>query len=314
MISYILKRIISVIPVLLLVTIIVFSVIHIVPGDPVVILLGPQATVEQIEFTTKLLNLDKPVIVQYFTWLGKLIKGDLGNSIRQKRPVLDLIKERIGLTIMLAVMAMIFAIIVSLPLGILAAKKQNTFVDFSAVIFSLFGISLPEFLSGVLLILIFALKLKLLPSFGYVRFSENPLESIRFMLLPVFANGFIRAGYLTRMIRSQMIEVLGKHYIKTARAKGLKESSILFKHALKNSLIPIITAIGTEFAFILGGAVITETIFGIPGMGKLLVNSIFSRDFPIIQGVVLIIVLIFVFINLFVDITYAFLNPKIRLR
>ncbi len=314
MTKYIIKRILYIIPVLFIVSVIVFSFLHMIPGDPIRIMLGVYATPEQIEILTKQLNLDKPLIVQYMIWLKNILKGDFGNSIRLGIPVTKLIISRLPTTISLATYAMIIAMIIAIFAGVIAAAKRNTFFDLSIMAFALFGISIPAFLMGVLLILLFALTLNLFPSIGYKSFFESPIIFLRYMTLPALALAVAIAGSITRVTRTQMIEILGQDYIKTAQAKGVKEISVILKHALKNSLVPIITLSGMFYATTLGGTIIIEEIFALPGIGRLVFQAIFSRDYPVVQGVVLFIATINVTFNLIIDILYRYLNPKIQLK
>jgi peptide/nickel transport system permease protein len=314
-IRYIIKRILLSIPVLLLITILVFSVIHLVPGDPITVMIGSHdVPAETINLIKAQYNLDKPIAVQYFLWIKGVLKGDLGISIVQKEPVIDLIKEKLPVTFALAITSIIIAVIIAVVLGVIAAYKRNTVFDFGSMSVALLGISIPPFWLGIMLILLFALILGLLPSVGYVPLFEDPVGFLRHIILPAGAVGFINAGYLTRVTRNQMLEVLNQDYIRTARSKGIKEVLVLYNHAFRNALITLITAIGIRFAYLMGGTVINEQIFAIPGIGRLALNAIINKDYPVVQGVVLVSAVIFVLINLIVDILYTLLDPRIRLK
>ena len=279
MIRYIIIRLLLAIPVLLVVTILVFSLIHLAPGDPVQLLMGIYGDPVHVEMLREKLNLDKPIIIQYFLWMKNLLKGDLGLSIRSRTPVLEMILERYPKTFILAGLGLSISIVLSIISGVIAAYKRNTAVDFSVMTFAIIGISIPQFWMAIMLILVFSLFLGILPSMGYVPFLQNPIASIKHLILPAFALGIAQASITARMTRSEMLEILGQDYIKTARAKGLRERSVLFKHALKNALIPIVTILGIQFAFLMGGTVVIEEIFVYPGLGKLAVDSIFNRDY-----------------------------------
>jgi len=285
-----------------------------IPGDPIKILLGVRATAERVEFLTEKLNLDKPIIVQYFIWVKNLFRGDFGDSIRTEQPVLKMIIDRIPVTFSLTTYAMLIALIMSLTAGVIAGANRNSIYDFTVISFAVLGISIPQFLMGILLILFFALTLGLFPTIGYIGIFESPIGFLRHMTLPAFALAITMAGAITRLTRSQMIEVLGQDYIKTARAKGVREINVIIKHSLKNALIPVVTLAGMFYASTLGGTVLIEQIFAIPGLGKLVIESIFNRDYPVVQGVVLFIATINVFANLFIDLTYNYFNPRILLK
>ena len=313
MIRYVIKRLLSAIPLLILISIIVFSLIHIIPGDPIKIMLGIYGDHELVETLKVQLNLDKPIAVQYFLWMGKVLHGDLGLSIRSKTPVLEIILERIPRTFMLAGGALSISIFISIISGVIAASRRNTAIDFSVMTFAIIGQSIPQFWMAIMLILFFSLFLNLLPSMGFIPFLENPVESIKHLILPAVSLGIPQASIAARMTRSAMLEILGQDYIRTARAKGLKERAVIFNHALKNALIPITTILGIQFAFLMGGTVVIEQIFVYPGLGKLAIDAIFNRDYTVIQGVVLFTSTFFIIINLIVDIVYVALNPKVKL-
>lgn len=315
--KYILRRLLMLIPVLLGISIVVFAFIHLIPGDPVVTILGSEYTEETAEQLRHVLGLDRPVYVQYLTWLGRALRGSLGRSIFPfgmitkaggGDPVLKLILARLPTTIVLTVGAMVIAVIIALPLGVITAARKDSLLDNVTRAVSVLGVSMPIFWLGLLLILVFSLKLRWLPPGGSI--GDAGLEV---MILPWLALGVAQAALVTRMTRSTLLEVLGEDYIRTARAKGLRESVVYYRHALRNALIPVVTVVGLQFGRLLGGAVLTETIFNLPGLGRLLVDSVYSRDYPVIQGCVLVIAFFFVFANLLVDTLYAFLDPRVSL-
>ncbi|MBN2073344.1 MAG: ABC transporter permease [Actinobacteria bacterium] len=313
MARYILKRILMAIPVIILVSILTFSLMHLAPGDPVQILLGIYSDPVLVQTLQEQLNLDKPIIVQYFLWAGNVLRGDLGVSFRSKTPVISMILERYPRTLLLSGLGLSLSVFFSIIMGVIAASRRNSAIDISVITIAIIGISIPQFVMGILLILFFGVFLKWLPVMGYVPFIQNPLESLRHLILPAFSLGIVEASLTARMTRSEVLEILGQDFIKTARAKGLKEKAVIFKHALKNALVPVVTIIGVQFAFLMGGTVIIEQIFVYPGLGRLIVEAIFNRDYPVVQGVILFTSTVFIFINIVVDITYTVLNPKVRL-
>lgn len=313
MIRYIGKRVLSTIPVLFLVSVLVFLFIHLIPGDPIRILVGVRGTPEQIRQLTIQFHLDKPLTVQYVLWMEDVLRGDLGTSIRSNMPVASLILQRLPVTASLATAAMLFAMVIALSGGVIASAKRNTVWDFLVMLSANIGVSVPQFLMGILLILFFAVNLAVLPSIGYRRLSESPIGFLQHLILPALALGLSIAGSITRVTRSQMIDVLGQDYIRTARAKGVRESKVVVKHALKNALLPVVTLGGMFYASTLGGTIIVEEIFALPGIGRLALQSIFNRDYPVLQGVVLFVAVINVVFNLVIDILYRYLNPKIEL-
>jgi len=314
MLRYVFKRAISTIPVIFFISILVFLFLHLIPGDPIRILVGVRGTPDQIAKLTEQFHLDKPLVVQYLIWIGNVLKGDLGLSIRSNLPVLSLILSRLPVTASLASLAILIAMVIAIFAGVAASAKRNTVYDFIVMILANIGVSIPQFLMGILLILFFALTLKLLPSIGYKKLSDSPLIYLRHMILPALALGVSIAGSITRVTRSHMIDVLGQDYIRTARAKGVKETRVVLRHALKNALVPVVTLSGMFYASTLGGTMIIEEIFALPGIGRLVLQSIFNRDYPVVQGVVLFVALVNVSFNLIIDILYSYLNPKIRLK
>ena len=314
LLRYVLRRLLWAIPVVFFVTIVVFSLIHFIPGDPILAMIGSyEAPPAVIEALRAQYNLDKPVVVQYLIWLKTFIRGDLGISVITKEPVLGLILNKLPKTAALAGASILIAVAISLTAGVVAAWKRNTVWDLGITVFTVLGISIPAFWLGIMMILLFALYLGVLPSMGHASFLPNPLLFFRHLLLPALAVGLINAGYLTRVVRSQVVDVLEQDYVRTARAKGLRESIVLSSHALRNALIPIVTAIGMRFAYLMGGTVINEQIFAWPGIGRLVLSSIINRDYPVVQGVVLVSAIIFVIVNLAVDVLYTILDPRVRL-
>ncbi len=301
--QYILKRLIQAAVVAFGVSVVVFSLLHL-SGDPVLLLVSSDAPPEMVEITRKELGLDRPLYEQFARYIGGALRGDLGISMRTNLPVMSLIIERLPATIELTMAAIIIAAFLAIPAGIVSAVKRGTVIDQVAMLGALAGQAIPIFWLALLLILFFAVQLKCLPVYGH--------GSIWHLILPAVSLSTIISGRLARLVRSSMLEVLNQDYIRTARAKGLREFHVLSRHALKNAAIPIVTLLGLQFARLLGGAVVTETIFAWPGVGRLVIEAIFNRDFPIVQGVVLIVSLIFVGINLLVDLSYAVLNPRVR--
>ncbi|MBT9148988.1 MAG: Glutathione transport system permease protein GsiC [Dehalococcoidia bacterium] len=308
MLTYIIRRIGVMVFILLGVSVITFSMMHFVPGDPAEMIAmeryGKEVTAETIEHVRRELGLDQPVYIQYFRWLTNVLQGDLGYSARTDRPVLDEILTRLPATIQLALAGMLVSLIIAIPVGIISATKQYSIVDNVSMFGALLGVSMPNFWLGLLLILLFSVHLGWLPVFGR--------GGIEHLILPAITLGTGMAAITTRLMRSSMLEVLMQNYIRTARAKGLTEKLVIGKHALKNAVIPVVTIVGLQFAHLLEGAVIVETIFAWPGIGRLMVGSIFARDFAVVQGCVLFFALIFVLSNLIVDISYAYLDPRIR--
>lgn len=305
MFKYIMRRLLMLIPVLLGVSFIVFTLMHFTPGDPARIVLGESAPQQAIEDLREEMGLNDPFFVQYFNYLKKLVlHQDLGNSYVTKQPVMKEIVAAFPATFKLATSAVIVAIVLGIPIGIFSAVKQYSIFDNISMGLALIGISMPVFWLGLLLILLFSVQFKILPSSGYSSFQH--------MILPAVSLGAQSLAIIARMTRSSMLEVIGQDYVRTARAKGQKESKVILKHAFKNALIPISTSIGLQFGGLLGGAVLTETIFSIPGIGRLMVDSIKMRDFPLVQGSVLIISIVFSVVNLLVDLYYAYIDPRVR--
>ena len=275
-------------------------------------MLGTDATPQEVEKLREDLGLNEPLHVQFYRWISRVLRGDLGDSFFMGRPVTVALLERLPATILLAVAALFFAVLIGVPAGIIAAIKQNSIIDQLVMITALIGVSLPSFWIGLNLILIFSVNLRWLPSGGYVPLTENFIDGLRCLLMPAFALGFMQAALIARMTRSSMLEVLRQDYIRTARSKGLAEQVVVGLHALKNAMIPILTVIGTAFGVLLGGAVIVETVFAYPGIGRLVVAAVQRRDYPVIQGALLLISSIYVLVNLLVDVLYTLIDPRIK--
>ncbi|MGG3884593.1 nickel ABC transporter permease [Brevibacillus panacihumi] len=304
MFAYIVKRLLQVIPTLIGVSILTFFLIHAVPGDPARMIAGPEASAEEVAEVREHLGLDQPLYVQYGKYVSNLLKGDLGVSLRSERPVLDEIMLRFPSTITLTVMAIAVMVVIGLFAGIFSATRPNSLIDNVTMMVSLFGISLPVFWLGLMLILLFSYYLNLLPSGGNDGFSH--------FILPALALGLSSSAILARLTRSSMLEVINQDFVRTARAKGVKEKLVVYKHTLKNALIPIVTIIGLEFGTLLGGAVLTETVFSINGLGRFIIQSIQFRDYPSIQGSILFVAAIFVIVNLLVDLCYGLVDPRVK--
>jgi peptide/nickel transport system permease protein len=304
-------RLAGTLPVLLFLSIAVFLMLHLTPGDPVKLMLGEDAEPQAVAAVRKDLGLDQPLPLQYLLWLGKVLRGDLGHSIRTHQPVLEAIASRLPVTLELSVLSMLVALAIGLSSGILAALRRNSPLDMASTTFALIGVSLPNFFLGILLILVLALWLRLLPPSGYVPYMQDPGQNLRLMVMPSIALGAALAGVIARLMRSSLLDVLGADYVRSARAKGLEERAVILAHALKNALLPVVTVVGLQVGALLGGAILTETIFALPGVGRLVVDSIFARDFPIVQGVILFLALMRVLSNLIADLLYGVLDPRI---
>ncbi len=312
MYSYIGKRVLVAIPTLLIISIFVFSLQKLLPGDPVLALAGEDRDPQTIEYLREKYHLNDPVPVQYIRWVGDALRGDLGISLKTNQPVLKLIGDKLPVTIQLAVMSIFFAFVIGIPMGILAAVKKNTALDYIANVVALSGLSIPNFWLGIMLILLVSVKLGWLPASGYRPFLDDPLLSIETMLMPAFVLGNALAATLMRHTRSAMLSVLSADYIRTARAKGLSEWAVVLEHSFRNAVLPIVTLSALLFGELLAGAVLTEQIFTIPGFGKLIVDAVFTRDYAVVQGVVLCTAVGFIVMNLVADVLYVLLNPRMR--
>lgn len=309
---FIFKRILSIIPVLFIVSIVVFMLVHLVPGDPAAAMLGDMASPEDIAQLHARLGLDRPLPVQYGIWLKNVLTGYFGESVANHQPVTQMLLSHLEPTIHLTLLALFIAVLVAIPLGMIAANKKGTAADHSVTVISLLGISLPGFLLGLFLILIFAVKLKLLPSSGYAGMNAGFAAHIKSILLPAIALGFMNAALMMRMTRASMLEVLNSDYIRMARAKGVSGLSVITKHAFKNTMVTVITVISQALIQSLSGAAVIESLFAIPGLGQLMVNSIGRRDYYVIQAIVLLIAVFNVLINMFADLLYGVVDPRVR--
>jgi peptide/nickel transport system permease protein len=312
MVNQIARRLLTLIPVLVVVGITTFVLGHLTPGDPAAVMAGDSATPEQVERIRHALGLDLPLPVQLTTWAGRVVQGNLGDSIFMKEPVGQAILQRVEPTGLLTLLSLFFAILIGVPAGIIAAVRRNSWIDRLAMGISLAGVCIPSFWLGILLILLFAVFLHLLPAAGYVSLSEDPAACLRYLLMPAFSLGLAHAAFLARITRSSMLEVLHEDYVRTARSKGLGKTAVLIRHAFPNVLVPVLTVIGNSTAALLSGAVTTEVVFTLPGIGRMMIQSIARRDYPVIQGVVLCVAVVYVLVNLAVDIAYVFVDPRIR--
>ena len=311
MTAYVVRRLLLMVPVAFLVTIGVFMLIHLSPGDPALILLGEDRTPQAIAQIHQQLGLDKPLYVQYLIWLGRLAHGDLGTSITTHEQVTGAILDRLPATLELGIVSLVWSLLVAIPLGTIAAVRRGSVLDQLATGLTVAGVSIPNFFIGIVLIFVLSVSLRLFPFGGYVPFTEDPLESLRHVLLPAIALGTAGTAINMRFTRSSMIEVLNHDYIRTARAKGASWRRVVFVHALKNALIPVVTIVGLQIGGIIEGAVVTETVFTWPGVGRLAVESIFNRDYTVVQGIVLLAAFSYMFANLLVDLVYGWLDPRI---
>jgi peptide/nickel transport system permease protein len=310
----ILRRLVATIPVLLLVTAGVFALIHLTPGDPIDAMMAESVDDSVKRELRQTLGLDRPLHLQYATWMGRLLRGDLGRSIRNQEPVIENVARRIKPSLQLAGLAMAISLLVATPIGILSAARRNSTLDRFGTSFALFGICMPNFLIALLLIFLFGVTLRWLPISGYVDPMEELWDGLRSLALPAITLGLALAAVITRTLRSSMLEALSEDYIRTARAKGLSDGAVIRRHALKNALIPVVTVLGLQLGTLIGGAVITEYVFALPGVGRLVVDAVFARDYPLVQGVVLLIAAGFILSNLMVDLLYGWIDPRIRHR
>lgn len=312
MLTFLAKRIVQLVPTLFFVSVIIFSLQQLLPGDPALIMAGEERDPEVIAQIRRQYRLDQPVPVQYVYWIKGVLTGDLGESMRIKVPVLQLIAEKLPVTLQLALMAIVIALAVGITAGIVAAVKKDTAWDYAANMVALWGISTPNFWLGIMLIFLFSVQLGWLPASGYVPFSQDWKASLVSMLMPAFVLGNSIAAILMRHTRSAMLQVLGSDYVRTARAKGLKERAVILKHAMRNALTPVITLGALELGTLLSGAVLTEQIFAVPGFGKLIVDAVFNRDYAVVQGVVLVTATTYIALNLLADVLYVLVNPRLR--
>jgi peptide/nickel transport system permease protein len=312
MFGYIVRRILATIPVMAVVAVFVFALLHLSPGDPAAIIAGDNATTADIERIRAALGLDQPIYVQFGDWVWRLMHGDLGISIFTNLPVSTLIHQRVGPTVALSISTLVISIIVAIPLGVLAAWKAGTWIDRGVMVFAVFGFSVPVFVLAYILIYVLAIATNLLPVQGYANPADGLRPFLSHLVMPSIALGFVYIALIARITGASMLAVLAQDYIRTAHAKGLSSEKVLLRHALKNAAVPIATIIGIGVALLISGVVVTETVFAIPGLGRLTVDAILRRDYPIIQGVILIFSAAYVLVNLLVDLSYALLDPRIR--
>lgn len=310
MLTFLARRILIAIPTIILISIFVFGLQHLLPGDPILVMAGEERDPQVIEALREKYRLNDPIPIQYLAWAGNALQGDLGISLRTQQPVLELIGEKLPVTIQLAVMALIIAMVIGIPAGVISAYKKGTWIDWVANVIALSGLSVPNFWLGIMLILLVSVQLGWLPASGYQPLAEDPLQSIRTMLMPAFVLGTALAATLMRHTRSAMLTVLQSDYVRTARAKGLKEQTVLTTHALRNALVPVVTVTALLFGELLAGAVLTEQIFTIPGFGKLVVDAVFNRDYAVVQGIILCTGVAFIAMNILADAAYRILNPR----
>ena len=309
---YVFKRILAVIPVLGIVAVIVFLLLHLSPGDPAALIAGDTASSDDVERVRQLLGLNRPLHEQFFSWLWRLLQGDMGVSVFTGLPVTRMIGQRIEPTLWLTFLTITFAVVFAVPMGIIAAWKAGTWIDRALMALAVLAFSLPVFLIGYLFIFAFSIKLAWLPVQGFHSISEGFVPFIKHLILPAVSGGLVYMALIARMTRATMLEVLGEDYIRTARARGVGSKRLLLRHALKNAAVPIVTTIGLGIALLLGGVIITESVFAIPGIGRLTVDSVLRHDYPVIQGIVLVVAAVYVFINLAIDLLYTVLDPRIR--
>jgi peptide/nickel transport system permease protein len=312
MLNFLAKRLAQLVPTLFFVSVLIFSLQHLLPGDPALVMAGEERDPAVIEQIRHQYRLDRPIPVQYFYWMKGVLSGDFGESLRNKEPVLKLIAEKLPVTLQLASMAIVIALLIGIPAGMVSAVKKDTAWDYGANLFALWGISTPNFWLGIMLIFLFSIKLGWLPASGYVSPLEDWRASLASTIMPAFVLGNAIAAILMRHTRGAMLQVLDSDYIRTARAKGLSETAVILRHALRNALTPVITLGALELGTLLSGAVLTEQIFSIPGFGKLIVDAVFNRDYAVVQGVVLVTATVYITLNLIADLAYMLVNPRLR--
>lgn len=312
MFAFVIRRLLAIVPVLGVVAVFVFLILRLTPGDPAAVIAGDNATGDQVAAIRSKLGLDEPLLTQFFLWILKVVQGDFGESFFFKKTVAELIVQRIEPTLALSVCAIVIAVSVAVPLGVIAAYKHGSIVDRLVMGFSVLGFSVPVFVIGYLLIYVFAIELELLPVQGYRRFGDDLVQFFRHIALPSVTVSVIYIALIARITRTSILEVMNEDYIRTARAKGLRDVVVLMRHALRNAAVPILTVIGLGVAVLIGGAVVTESVYGLPGLGRLTVEAVLSRDYPTLQAVILLFSSIYVFINLAIDIGYTLLDPRIR--
>ncbi len=309
---YVIRRLLEGIPVLFLASVFVFALLHLVPGDPASNLAGPDATDEDVRVIEERLGLDKPVVQQYLTWVGNAMTGDLGTSFRNSRPVASLVETALWPTLELTIAAFILELTLGITLGVLAGTKLRSGWDWGLSVFTIVGIAVPHFVMGLALLYVISFRLEWLPVGGRVSLTEDPLEGLRYLALPAMVLGLTGAAVLARFVRTSVGQVMNQDYIRTGRAKGLRERSVVIRHALRNGLVPVVTVMALQFAGLLTGSVVVESVFSRPGIGRLVVGAIQARDYPVVQGTLLLLVVVFITINLLADLTYGLLDPRIR--
>ena len=312
MFAYIARRLVATIPVMAIVAVLVFAMLRLTPGDPASIIAGAAATSQDVAEIRTRLGLDRPIVSQFFIWIGHLLRGDLGESFFFKRQVADLVLDRVGPTVALSTMTILWSVLIAVPLGVVAAWKQGSWVDRVVMGFSVLGFSVPVFVIGYVLIYVFAIKLSWLPVQGYQPLRDGLGGFIGHLVLPSLTLSVIYIALIARITRTSVLEVLSEDYIRTAHAKGLPNRIVLMRHALRNAAVPIVTVIGIGIALLIGGVVVTESVFSIPGLGRLTVDAVLARDYPTVQAVILLFSVVYVLLNLVVDVAYTFLDPRIR--
>ncbi len=313
MLVYVLKRILATIPVMIIVAVFVFLMLRLAPGDPAAIIAGDYATTEDVERIREQLGLNEPIPVQFASWVGQLVRGDLGQSIFSRKPVIELIGQRIEPTLLLALTTIVFSVLVAVPLGTIAAWRAGSIVDRGVMMFSVGGFSIPVFVLGYILVYFLAIQLKILPVQGYKSPFEHGIGPFFYHItLPTITLSVIFIALIARMTRASVMEILQEDYVRTARSKGQSEFNILLRHALRNAAVPIVTVIGIGIAFLIGGVVVTESVYNIPGLGRLVLDAVLARDYPVIQGLILFFSFIYILINLLIDLSYVLFDPRIR--
>jgi peptide/nickel transport system permease protein len=312
LIRLVLVRLVALVPMLLALSVLSFALVHVIPGDPALVIMGGEGTPQAVEELRHQLGLDRPLHVRYLEWLAQIARGDLGQSLYNKTRVSEELVWRMPTTLALVGLALLFSVAIGVPAGLLSAAYRNRWIDHAARLLTLVSLSLPSFWLGLMLIIFFSLWLDLLPIIGYEPITEGFWKAIPYLILPSLALGTYLAALLTRLTRSSMLEVLSQDYVRTARAKGLRDRAVLMRHALRNALIPIVTVIGINVGILLGGSAVIETVFVLPGVGQLVVRSLYNRDLPVIQGLILYVAVVYVLVNLLVDVLYTYLDPRLR--
>jgi peptide/nickel transport system permease protein len=310
--TYVLRRLVALVPVAIVVATVSFVLIHLAPGDPAAIIAGPDAPADDVARIRRTLGLDEPLYVQLAGWYGRLLTGDLGQSIFLRKPVLEAILDRAEPTLLLTLSAIVVATLLGVPAGVLSARHHNTATDQTLMMLALLGISVPNFLLGLIFVLVFGVWLGWFPVAGYSPLEDGWMATARSLVLPAFALGLVQSALIARIARSSMLDVLREQYITTGRAKGLAERLVVYKHALRNALVPTVTVIGISFAVLISGAVVVETVFNIPGLGRLVVSAVSRRDYPVVQGAVLVIAGVYMVVNLLVDLSYLLIDPRVK--